>query len=105
MDYFEELYLPPGTDRSDPRISIVKHPDLGRLPPALVASAGFDPLRDESEEYGLRMREAGCEVAIRRFPGLIHGFVNQTRFSRSSRAAMYEIAGALRMGLARRYSY
>ena len=100
MEYFEGLYLPPGTDRTDPRISIVKHPDLGRLPPALVVSAGFDPLRDESEEYGLRMRDAGCQVAIRRFPGLIHGFVNQTRVSRSSRAAMFEIAGALRIAFA-----
>ena len=39
-------------------------------------------------------------MALRRYSGLIHGFTNQTDISRSSRAAMFEIAGALRMGLA-----
>ena len=39
-------------------------------------------------------------MALRRYPGLIHGFANQTAISRSSRAAMFELAGALRMGLA-----
>ena len=46
----------------------------------------------------MRMREAGTNVALRRYPGLIHGFANQTGVSRSSRAAMFEVAGALRMG-------
>jgi acetyl esterase len=100
MDYFEGMYLPPGTDRDDPRVSIFENPDLSRLPPAYVVTAGFDPLRDEGEGYALRMREAGVRVALRRHPGLIHGFANDTAFSRAARAAMHEVAGALRMGLA-----
>lgn len=102
MDNFERHYLPPGTDATDPRVSILLAPDLSGLPPAYVAIAGFDPLRDEGEAYALRMREAGVQVALRRHPGLIHGFANMTSFSRSSRGAMLEVAGALRMGLARR---
>jgi acetyl esterase len=102
MDSFEGHYLPPGTDKTDPRVSVLLAPDLGGLPPAYVATAGFDPLRDEGEAYALRMREAGVQVALRRHPGLIHGFANMTSFSRSSRGAMLEVAGALRMGLARR---
>jgi acetyl esterase len=102
MDNFERHYLPPGTDATDPRVSILLAPDLSGLPPAYVATAGFDPLRDEGEAYALRMREAGTQVALRRHPGLIHGFANLTAVSRSSRGAMLEIAGALRMGLAPR---
>jgi acetyl esterase len=100
MDSFEGHYLPPGTNAGDPRVSIFGTPDLSNLPPAYVATAGFDPLRDEGEAYALRMREAGVTVAMRRHPGLIHGFANQTAASRTSRGAMLEAAGALRMGLA-----
>jgi acetyl esterase len=100
MENFEGHYLPPGTDVDDPRVSILKTPDLSNLAPAYVATAGFDPLRDEGEAYGLRMREAGVKVSIRRHPGLIHGFANLTAVSRTSRGAMREAAGALRLGLA-----
>ena len=100
MDHFEGFYLPNAADVNDPRVSIFKERDLSGLPRAYVATAGFDPLRDEGEAYGIRMREAGVSVAVRRYPGLIHGFANQVYVSRSSRAAMLEIAGALRMGLA-----
>jgi acetyl esterase len=100
MDLFEGHYLPPGTDANDPRVSVLKAPDLSGLPPAYVATAGFDPLRDEGEAYALRMREAGVSVALRRYPGLVHGFANHATVSRSSRAAMFQLAGALRMGLA-----
>jgi acetyl esterase len=100
MDLFEGHYVGPGTDVEDPRISILKAPDLSGLAPAFVATAGFDPLRDEGEAYAIRMREAGVPVALKRYPGLIHGFANQAYVCRSSRAAMFELAGALRMGLA-----
>ena len=73
--------------------------DLSGLPPAYIATAGFDPLRDEGEAYAERMRAAGVPVALRRHRGLVHGFANLTAVSRSSRAAMFEAAGALRMGL------
>jgi len=101
MELFESAYLPAGIDKDDPRISILKAPDLRNLPPAYVTTAGFDPLRDEGEAYALRMREAGVKVALRRHPGLIHSFANLTPVSRTSNAAMHEAAGALRMGLAR----
>ena len=100
MELFEAAYLPPGIDKDDPRISILKAPDLRNLPPAYVTTAGFDPLRDEGEAYALRMRDAGVRVALRRHPGLIHSFANQTAISPTSRLAMREAAGALRMGLA-----
>jgi acetyl esterase len=100
MDKFEEAYVPPGADVSDQRISILQCPDLKGLPPAYVATAGFDPLRDEGEAYALRMRDCGVRVALRRHSGLIHTFVNQTAVNRSALGAVLEACGALRLGLA-----
>jgi acetyl esterase len=100
MDWFEEHYLPDAAAGQDPRVSVLRAEDLSGLAPAYVTTAGFDPLRDEGEAYAERMRAAGTHVALRRHPGLIHGFANMTAISSSSRRAMSEVAGALRMGLA-----
>jgi acetyl esterase len=99
MDWFEGNYLTAGTDRTDPRVSVLRSADLSGLPPAYVATAGFDPLRDEGEAYAMRMQEAGVSVALRRHPGLIHGFANMTAISPTAHAAMLELAGAIRIGL------
>ncbi|HXF31598.1 MAG TPA: alpha/beta hydrolase [Solirubrobacterales bacterium] len=99
LDACEGHYLPPGTDRADPRVSILRAPDLRGLPPTYVATAGFDPLRDEGEAYALRMREAGVPVVLRRQESLIHAFANQTAVSAGAAAAMIEAAQALRGGL------
>jgi acetyl esterase len=100
MDFFERAYLPPGSNAADPRVSVLLAPDLRGLPPAYVATAGFDPLRDEGEAFALRLREAGVPVALRHHPHLVHSFANLTAICPSARGAMLEAAGALRMGLA-----
>jgi len=100
MRWFEDHYIPDGCDHEDPRISMMRARDVSGLPPGYVATAGFDPLRDEGETYAQRMREAGVGVALQRHPGLIHGFANLTAICPSARTAMLEAAGALRMGLA-----
>jgi acetyl esterase len=100
MDWFERHYLPPGVDHADPRVSVLRAEDLSGLPPAYVATAGFDPLRDEGEAYAARMQDAGVEVALRRHPGLIHGFANMTSISPTAHIAMLELCGALSAGLA-----
>lgn len=99
MDWFERHYLPSKVDRSDSRVSVLRAPDLSGLPPAYVATAGFDPLRDEGEAYAARMQEAGVEVTLRRHPGLIHGFANMTAISRTAHGAMLELASAVRTAL------
>ncbi|HVV90186.1 MAG TPA: alpha/beta hydrolase [Solirubrobacterales bacterium] len=100
MDKFEATYLPEGADPTDERISILRCPDLRDLPTAYVATAGFDPLRDEGEAYAMKMRDCGVRVALRRHPGLVHSFANQTAVNATARGAMLEAAGALRLGLA-----
>jgi acetyl esterase len=99
MDWFTVQYAA-DADRQDPRLSIVRAPSLGAVPPALVVTAGFDPLRDEGEAYAARLREAGVPVVLRRFHGLIHGFLNLVGISRSSLDAVVEIGGAARALLA-----
>jgi acetyl esterase len=99
MQWFEDHYVPNGCDPDDPRASMMGARDVSNLPPAYVATAGFDPLRDEGEIYAERMREAGVSVVLRRHSGLIHGFANLTAICPNARSAMLELAGALRMGL------
>jgi acetyl esterase len=101
MDAFEAAYVPGGVESvTDPRIHILERADLAGVAPAYVATAGFDPLRDEGEAFAHRMAAAGVPVALRRHPGLVHSFANHTGVSPTARAAMSEAAGALRMGLA-----
>jgi acetyl esterase len=95
MDWFAEQYAG-AVDSTDPRLSVLGADGLEGLAPALVVTAGFDPLRDEGEAYAARLREAGVPVLLRRFPGLIHGFINLTGVSRTSRDALVEIGGATR---------
>ncbi|GAA4708242.1 alpha/beta hydrolase [Nocardioides conyzicola] len=101
MDLAGECYVG-DTDPRDPRVS----PAYADLPPGLapayVATAGFDPLRDEGEAFAGRLAEAGVPVELRRYDDQIHGFFNVVGVGRSARAANAEIAAALRAGLARR---
>ncbi|MFF1609604.1 alpha/beta hydrolase [Amycolatopsis sp. NPDC058278] len=99
MKWFEGHYVPEGTDLTDPRLSPLRADDLSGLPPALIVTAGFDPLRDEGEAYAEKLREAGIEVALRRHEDLIHGFINFTGVGTRFREALAEMAGALRQGL------
>jgi acetyl esterase/lipase len=97
MDWFETSYLgKERADASDPRVSPLLAEDLSGLPPALVFTAGLDPLRDEGEEYAKAMQSAGTPTALRRFPGLTHSFLSMAGISRGCRDALLEIAGATR---------
>ena len=100
MDWYTAHYLAGGADPSDPRISPLLAEDLAGLPPAYLAIAGFDPLRDEALAYAERLREAGVATECRLHRGLVHGFANAVGVGRISAAAMREVAQALRAGLA-----
>jgi len=98
--YFGQYADGTGAGRDDPLISPLLAPDLGGLAPALVVTAGFDPLRDEGEAYADALRAAGTPTLSRRVPELVHGFVNFGGVSRASREAIVEIAGTTRALLA-----
>ncbi|MDR7301757.1 alpha/beta hydrolase [Haloactinomyces albus] len=102
MDWFMDHYQPDSSLRGDPRLSVLLAEDLSGLPPAYVATAGFDPLRDEGEEYVRRLREVGVPVAARRFTDLMHGFLNLHAAGGRFQEALFEIIGSIRTGLALR---
>jgi acetyl esterase/lipase len=98
MVWYEDQYVPDRARRADPRVSPLLAADLAGLPPAHVATALADPLRDEGEAYAERLRAAGVRVALHRHPQ-VHGFFNVT-VMRSGLRALTLVAGALRQGLA-----
>jgi acetyl esterase/lipase len=98
MTWYEDQYVPDRSRRAEPRVSPLVAPDVAGLPPAYIATALADPLRDEGEAYAERLREAGVKVALHRHPQ-IHGFFNLTAM-RSGLRALTLMAGALRQGLA-----
>lgn len=92
-DAFYDCYVGgSGTSPDDPRISPLRAPDLSGLPPALIAVAGFDILRDEGEAYAQALAAAGTSCAIHREPSLGHGFANLTPVSAVANRAMATIA-------------
>jgi acetyl esterase len=99
MDWFRDHYFAAAADRSDPRASPILADDLAGLAPAHVLTAGFDPLRDEGEDYAAAMREAGVAVTLRRESDLVHGFVNAVGLGGRSREAMAGLAAEIRAGL------
>ena len=74
MEDYLKLYERTPEDRKDPYFSPLCAEDYSRLPDTLILTAEFDPLRDEGEEYGRRMRKAGCRVHTGRISGALHGY-------------------------------
>ncbi|WP_157155738.1 MULTISPECIES: alpha/beta hydrolase [unclassified Diaminobutyricimonas] len=72
---WNSFYIESGADPADPLVSPIKRTDLSGLPPALIITAEYDPLRDEGELYGQRLADAGVEVTVSRYAGANHGFV------------------------------
>lgn len=84
LQYMYGNYLNGKADESNPGFAPAKAKNLAGLPPALVLTAEFDPLRDEGEAFGKALKAAGVDVEIKRYDGAIHGF--------------YQFAGALELG-------
>jgi acetyl esterase len=96
MLWFRDHYLRSAADRSDWRASPLRASDLAGLPPALVITAGLDPLRDEGDAYARRLAEAGVAVTHRCFAAQIHGFLAMGRIVPAAQEAIGAVAAALR---------
>ena len=99
MAWYWDQYAPGLRDRKNPYASPLRALSLAGLPPALVVTAGYDPLRDEAEAYAARLAEAGVAVRLARYPGMIHGFVRRSAILDQGKTALAESAGAIRSAL------
>ena len=97
MEWFWGHYLAdPATESGHPHAAPIRAASLAGLPPALVTTAEYDPLRDEGEAYAARLAEAGVTVACTRWLGLNHGFYFWAGKVDRCTTAMEEAAGWLR---------
>ena len=91
MHWFMGHYCRDESDRSHPLMSPLLTDDLSNLPPALVQTAEFDPLRDEGMDYAEQLKKAGNQVQVTEYKGLIHTYFTMPGFSKKCLSAYEEI--------------
>ena len=96
MRWFWDHYLGPDGDGAHQNASPIRASDLSGLPPAVVITAEFDPLRDEGEAYAAKLAGCGVPVDRKRYDGMIHGFLYMPAVVGKAREAIDDIAAALR---------
>ncbi len=101
MEWFMGHYMRAEDSPEDPRLSPVRAPDVGGLAPAVIATAGHDPLLDQGETYARRLREAGGTVSYRCFDHLPHAFTAFTGVSPEADQACRDIAHLTRNAFVR----
>jgi acetyl esterase len=100
MQWFWDHYVPEETERQEAYCAPLRAAELAGLPPALVITAEFDPLRDEGEAYARRLEEAGVPTTLTRYDGMIHGFFGMGLLAEGARNAVAQASQALREALA-----
>ncbi|MBO0681918.1 MAG: alpha/beta hydrolase [Candidatus Dormibacteraeota bacterium] len=99
MRWYLSQYSPDGVRPEDFRMSPLRAPSHAGLPPALVITAEFDPLRDEGEAYAEKLRAAGVPVRTSRYAGMVHGFFGMSGLLDRADEAVQEAAQALQEAL------
>jgi len=99
MEQFIDWYLPSRIARTDPRTSPQLAPDHSGVAPAFIASAEFDPLRDEAHVYADTLERAGVAVERRCYEGMVHGFMRMGGRVDKALVALDDAAAALRKAL------
>lgn len=100
LDHDLKYYAPPGVDPANPRISPLRAQDIAGLPPTLIHTAEFDPLRDEGRDYFERLARGNSEVSYTCHPGMIHLFYGLGAVIPYARTAFEQIGGEIRAALA-----
>jgi acetyl esterase len=99
MRWFFDHYLASSDQAADWRVSPLRARSLASVAPALVVTAGFDPLRDEGEAYAQALRAAGVRVDYICYGGMIHGFAPMGRLIDTGNRAVSHVAASLREAL------
>jgi acetyl esterase len=99
MRWFTNHYLKSPGEATDWRVSPLRAASLAGLPPALVITAGFDPLRDEGAAYARRLSDAGVSVDYVNYGGMVHGFMPMGKLIDTGNRATSHVASSLRQAL------
>jgi acetyl esterase len=102
MEFYRDCYVPEVADYRSPKASPLRAPDHSGLAPALIVTAGFDPLRDDGAKYAEALRSAGTEVEYRCYDDQVHGFMGMgiLPVSLSLAIEVFEAAGRMMRGFA-----
>lgn len=95
MIWYWEQYLTRKEDATHPYAAPLYARDVSALPPALIITAEYDPVRDEAEMYAQRLQDAGVPVQLSRYNGMIHGFFRMFAVFEQSKHALREVTTAL----------
>ncbi|MGO9058095.1 MAG: alpha/beta hydrolase [Candidatus Binataceae bacterium] len=96
MVWFWNHYVRDHKDRSHPYAAPINATELRNLPPALIITAEYDPLRDEGEAYAAKLRAAGVPVTCTRYDGTIHGFVSMADNLDQGKKALAQVVAGLK---------
>jgi acetyl esterase len=94
--WYRQHYLADPADAASPLASPLRADSLAGLPPALVITAEYDPLRDQGEAYFRRLAAEGVQAELIRYPGMAHGFFTMLGTVDASRDAIEQAASRLR---------
>jgi acetyl esterase len=96
MIWFWDYYISSEDEAKQPYAAPLQAQDLSGLPPAMVITAEYDPLRDEGELYAARLQESGVPVTLTRYDGMIHGFVSMYAVLDDGKKALADASAGLR---------
>jgi len=101
MAWFWNHYFPDPTERGNPEVSPLRESDLSGLPPAILLTAEYDPLRDEGLEYADRLRDAGVSVTHHHYDDMIHAFFSLVNLLERGNEAVAQVGSEIRAVVAR----
>jgi acetyl esterase len=99
MDWFKNSYLASADAAREPSASPINATDFRGLPPAMVITAGYDPLRDQGEAYARKLEAAGVQVELKCYEGMIHIFLTLAGVIDGGKTAIADAAAAIRGAL------
>jgi acetyl esterase len=101
MDFFHTSLFGDTKEEANPRVHLLNRKDVAGVAPAFLATAGFDPLKDEGRAYAERLKAAGVPVEFHEYGDMIHGFYNFAAVSSAVQPKIEEAGAAMRKALAR----
>lgn len=96
LEWYRSRYLPTQIEPNDPRVSPLFQPSFEGLPPALIVTAEFDPLKDEGELYAEKLKRAGVPTTLTCYPGMLHGFFQMGGVIDEGHQAIHQVGEALK---------